>query len=236
MRECVWQDLGRIEYAAALEVQREVVERRKRDEAPDHLLLVEHPHVITLGRNGQRENLLAAEEHLQRAGVAFYPTDRGGDITYHGPGQLVGYPILGLKHWKRDVVAYLRALEQVLIDALGEFGIAAGRAEGMTGVWVEAPTGPAKIAAIGVHISRWVTSHGFALNVTTDLSYFQYIIPCGLAGKPVTSMKRLLGADPGRERVLSAVVRQFGRTFARRMVPAPPWTASKSQTEVLCQT
>ena len=221
MPECLWADLGRMHYAAALDLQRDRVERRQRGEIPDMLLLLEHPHVITLGRTGRRENLLAGEEHLRRAGVEFYSTDRGGDITYHGPGQLVGYPILDLRYWKRDVAAYLRALEEALIGALGEFGIRAGRVEGMTGVWAEG----AKIAAMGVHISRWVTSHGFALNVNTDLTYFQYIIPCGLAGKAVTSMERLRGAAPVRERVIAAVVEHFGRTFDRQMTA-----------EVLCPT
>jgi lipoyl(octanoyl) transferase len=220
MVECVWRDLGRLEYGAAFELQHELVERRKRDEIPDQLLLVEHPHVITLGRNGKPEHLLAGEEHLRKAGIAFYPTDRGGDITYHGPGQLVGYPILDLKQWKRDVVEYLRAIEQALIGALREFGLRGERAAGMTGVWVNG----AKVAAIGVHLSRWVTSHGFALNVTTDLSYFQYIVPCGLS-KPVTSLEKLLGRDPGRGEVMAAVVQHFGEVFGRQMM-----------VEELCQT
>lgn len=215
MAECVWRDLGRMEYGAAVDLQRQLVEGRKRDEIADQLLFVEHPHVITLGRNGKPEHLLGGD------GIAFYETDRGGDITYHGPGQLVGYPILDLKRWKRDVVKYLRAIEEVLIGALGEFGLDGEREAGMTGVWVKG----AKVAAIGVHISRWVTSHGFALNVTTDLRYFQYIVPCGLA-RPVTSMERLLGADPGWDRVRAAVARQFGRVFEREM----------SEVEVLCQT
>src|SRR5262249_44728299 len=146
----------------------------------DQLLLLEHPHVITLGRNGSLDNLLADDQVLDRAGVAYFPTDRGGDITYHGPGQLVGYPILDLNDWKRDVHAYVRAIEQTIIDTLADYGIVAGRITGLTGVWVDGR----KIAAIGVHISRWVTSHGFALNVATDLSYFQYIVPCGLT-RPV---------------------------------------------------
>src|SRR5574341_990063 len=183
MRRCELRDLGRVEYGQAFELQRELVARRKAGLIPDQLLIVEHPHVITLGRNGRSEHLLAGEAALRRAGVSFYPPDRGGDITYHGPGQVVGYPILDLRDWKRDVVAYVRALEQALIDALAEFDIAAGRMAGWTGVWVEGQ----KIAAIGVHISRWVTSHGFALNVATDLAYFQYIVPCGLR-QPVTSM------------------------------------------------
>jgi len=223
MVECAWRDLGRMDYAAAFELQRNLVEQRKRAEIPDHLLLVEHPHVITLGRNAKREHLLAGAGDLRRAGVAIEETDRGGDITYHGPGQLVGYPIVDLRGWKRDVVEYVRALEEVLIGVLGEFGIPAQRAAGMTGVWAEG----SKIAAIGVHISRWVSSHGFALNVTTDLKYFQYIVPCGLAGRPVTSMERLLGAGPGREPVMAAVVRHFGNVFTRQMAACD---------EVLCRT
>jgi len=220
MPECVWTDLGRLDYGAALERQRELVERRKQRETPDQLLLVEHPHVITLGRNGRGEHLLAGEDDLRRAGIALHETDRGGDITYHGPGQLVGYPILDLREWKRDVVGYVRALEAVLIGALAEFGIAGERAAGRTGVWVKG----AKIAAIGVHISRWVTSHGFALNVTTDLSYFRYIVPF-VVSQPVTSMHNVLGSYPDREQVMDAVVRQFGREFGREM-----------RAEVLCQT
>ena len=132
MRSCLWRDLGRIDYAEAFELQRALVDRRKRGEIPDQFLIVEHPHTITLGRNGRMENLLAREEILERTGVAFHPTDRGGDITYHGPGQIVGYPILDLREWKRDVVAYVRAIEQVIIDALAEFGISAGREAGAT--------------------------------------------------------------------------------------------------------
>jgi len=214
MRSCLWRDLGRIDYAEAFELQRALVDRRKRGEIPDQFLIVEHPHTITLGRNGRMENLLAREEILERTGVAFHPTDRGGDITYHGPGQIVGYPILDLREWKRDVVAYVRAIEQVIIDALADFGLKAGRVPGMTGVWVDG----AKIAAIGVHISRWVTSHGFALNAATDLSYFQYIVPCGLV-KPVTSMA-VLGAGAARENVIDRLVFHFGRVFECDMARA----------------
>jgi lipoyl(octanoyl) transferase len=212
MHSCSWRDLGRVEYPEAFELQQTLVERRKRGEIPDQFLLVEHPHTITLGRNGRMENLLAREEILERAGVAFHPTDRGGDITYHGPGQIVGYPIVDLREWKRDVVAYVRAIEQVMMDALADFGLDAGRVAGMTGVWVDG----GKIAAIGVHISRWVTSHGFALNVSTDLSYFQYIVPCGLL-RPVTSMTAL-GVPARRENVIERLVCHFGRVFDRRMV------------------
>jgi len=214
MRSCTWRDLGRIDYAEAFELQRALVDQRKRGEIPDQFLIVEHPHTITLGRNGHMENLLAHGEILDRAGVAFHPTDRGGDITYHGPGQIVGYPILDLREWKRDVVAYVRAIEQVIIDALADFGLKAGRVPGMTGVWVDG----AKIAAIGVHISRWVTSHGFALNAATDLSYFQYIVPCGLV-KPVTSMA-VLGAGAARENVIDRLVFHFGRVFECDMARA----------------
>lgn len=212
MRDCEVHDLGRLGYAEAFAVQRDLVEKRKRAEIPDQLLFVEHPHVITMGRNGHVSNLLASEEALRRAGVEFHHTDRGGDVTYHGPGQVVGYPIFDLREWKRDVVAYLRALEQVIIDALGGFGIAAGRLSGATGVW----TGDAKIAAMGVHISRWVTSHGFALNVSTDLEYFRYIVPCGLT-KPVTSMAAL-GCSASRGEVIEALVREFPRQFGSVIV------------------
>jgi lipoyl(octanoyl) transferase len=214
MRKCELRDLGRIGYGEAFELQRELVEKRKQGAIPDQLLIVEHPHVITLGRNGKMANLLASEEALARAGVSFFPTDRGGDITYHGPGQVVGYPILDLREWKRSVVGYVHTIEQVIIDALEDFGIEAGRLDGATGVWV----GGRKVAAIGVHISRWVTSHGFALNHATDLSYFQYIVPCGLT-KPVTSMAQL-GAKPARAEVVASLARHFGRNFQVEIVEA----------------
>jgi lipoate-protein ligase B len=206
-RICELHDLGRIPYTAAYLHQRALVDSRKKGEIPDQLLFVEHPHVITMGRNGHAENMLAGEELLSRAGIEFQQTDRGGDVTYHGPGQIVAYPILDLREWKRDVVAYVRGIEQVIIDALAQFGIEAGRMAGATGVW----TGGAKVAAIGVHISRWVTSHGFALNVDTDLSYFQYIVPCGLT-KPVTSMRQL-GSAAERGEVVDALAAAFGRYF-----------------------
>jgi lipoyl(octanoyl) transferase len=207
MFRCEVRDLGRTGYAEAFEMQRLLAEQRKRAEIPNQLLFVEHPHVITLGRNGQLQNLLASEEVLRRAGIEFHETDRGGDITYHGPGQIVGYPIFDLREWHRDVGKYLRAMEQAIIDTLAEFDIQAGRVEKATGVWVKG----AKIAAIGVHLSRWVTSHGFALNVSTDLRYFQYIVPCGLT-KPVTSMYAL-GCRAERENVQRVLARQFALHF-----------------------
>jgi len=207
MRKCEWRDLGRVDYQRAFELQQQLVEDRKHDQIPDQFLIVEHPHTITMGRNGHTEHLLAGPDALERAGISFHETDRGGDVTYHGPGQIVGYPIVDLRSWKRDVVAYVRSIEQVLIDALADFGIAAGRLHGCTGVWVAGE----KIAAIGVHISRWITSHGFALNHTTDLSYFRYIVPCGLA-KPVTSMAKL-GVSASREEVVERLIVHFGKVF-----------------------
>jgi len=205
------RDLGLLAWDEAFNEQRKLVELRKSGAISDQLLIVEHPHVVTMGRNGHRENMLEEPEVLARAGISFFETDRGGDVTYHGPGQIVGYPILDLREWKRDVHAYVRAIEQVIIDTLGGFGIAAGREAGATGVWTDA----GKIAAIGVHISRWVTSHGFALNVDTDLNYFRYIVPCGLT-RPVTSM-RSLGSRAERGEVVAALIQNFGRVFERQM-------------------
>jgi lipoyl(octanoyl) transferase len=213
-RPCGYVDLGNMEYGAAWDVQRQMVAERKQGVIGDCLLFAEHPHVITMGRVAKEQHLLVSRQQLERAGIALWETDRGGDITYHGPGQVIGYPIFDLKEWKRDVVAYLRVLEQALIEAVGEFGIAAERLPGCTGVWA----GGAKLAALGVHVSRWVTSHGFALNVTTDLRRFDYIVPCGLS-KPVTSIERLLGEAPPRAAVLEAITRHFGRVFGRTMTP-----------------
>ena len=207
-RLCEARDLGRMRWAEAYALQQQLAEQRKRQEIPDQLLFVEHPHVVTMGRNGQMKNLIASEDILARTGIDFHHTNRGGDVTYHGPGQLVGYPILDLNDWKRDVHAYVRAVEQTIIDTIGVFGLRGERVEGATGVWVNG----AKICAIGVHISRWVTSHGFALNVDTDLQYFQYIIPCGLT-LPVTSM-RALGVGASMDEVKLALRQQFAKVFA----------------------
>jgi lipoyl(octanoyl) transferase len=207
MRSCTVREPGRVSYGDALALQQELVAQRKQGVIGDQLLLLEHAHVITLGRNGHMSNLLASPEILERAGISFFPTDRGGDVTYHGPGQLVGYPILDLREWKRDVGAYVRGIEQAIIDTLADYGIEAGRIPKLTGVWV----GERKIAAIGIHISRWVTSHGFALNVSTDLSYFHYIVPCGL-DRPVTSMRQL-GIEAGLDEVGRRLTRHFQRIF-----------------------
>jgi lipoyl(octanoyl) transferase len=203
-------------YADALAVQQRLVELRKRGEGVDTLVFVEHPHVVTMGRNGSERNILASSDVLARTGIDYFETNRGGDVTYHGPGQLVGYPILDLREWRRDVHAYFSGVEQSLIDALAAFGICAERMHerGCEGVWVKGE----KIAAIGIHISRWITSHGFALNIDTDLNYFKYIVPCGLT-KPVTSLRRL-GCQAGREEVMSAVAASFANVFGYELAAA----------------
>lgn len=210
---CVWQDLGVVDYQEAWDLQLEHVERLKSGEGEDRLFLLEHPHVVTFGRNGKDENLLASRDQLARLGVQYRETNRGGDVTYHGPGQLVCYPIMDLKRWKRDVGAYLRALEEVLIRTLADYGIKGRRDSGATGVWV----GEAKVAAMGIHLSRWVTSHGFALNVTTDLDYFRHIVPCGLT-RPVTSLTKLLGQAPDVTELRARLIGHFGTVFDREMI------------------
>ncbi len=213
MKICQSVDLGLIGYAEAWALQKRVVAARKAGAIEDVLLLCEHPHVITQGRNGRRENLLASEHVLQQKGVEFHATDRGGDITYHGPGQIVGYPILNLGAIRRDVVWYVRMLEEAMIQATGELGVAAKRVEGKTGIWVKSENAEEKLAAIGVHISRWVTSHGFAYNVSTDLRYFDLIVPCGIADCKATSLEKLLGRSVKREEIAPRIARHFGEVF-----------------------
>ncbi len=210
--------LGRIDYATALELQRSLVELRKRGEIGDVLLLLEHAPVITLGRNARAEHVLASREQLAACGVELFECDRGGDVTYHGPGQLVGYPIFDLRGFtpKIGAVEFVRWLEEVLIRTCADFGIAARRVAGRTGVWTE--RSDAKIAAIGVHISRGVTSHGFALNVSTDLEAFELIVPCGIADKSVTSLARELGSAPPPENVAQSVSRNFGAIFQSQIL------------------
>ncbi|MCS7042415.1 MAG: lipoyl(octanoyl) transferase LipB [Bryobacteraceae bacterium] len=213
MRNFEVRELGLVPYGQAWDLQRELERRRKAGEIPDQLLLLEHPHVLTLGRNGKPEHLLVSRERLAELGIEFYEIDRGGDITYHGPGQIVGYPVIDLREWKRDVVAYVRGIEEVIIRALARFGIESWREPGATGVWTRA----GKICAIGVHISRWVTTHGFALNWTTDLKYYQYIVPCGLP-RPVTSMEAL-GVRPERGAVHQALIENFAEVFNYETAP-----------------
>jgi lipoyl(octanoyl) transferase len=229
--------LGRIPYAEALEIQRRVVEARKQGLIADTLLLLEHPPVLTLGRNASRENVLLSEHMLARRGIEVHEVNRGGDVTYHGPGQLVGYPIVDLRGdlpGKRGPhlgpVDFVRLVEEVLIRACADFGVMAKRIPKCTGVWTFAGGGESgsgdnsiperKIAAIGVHVSQGVTSHGFALNVTTDLRDFDWIVPCGIRDKGVTSLE--LEADsasqPDMERAVNSVARSFGRVFGRQMV------------------
>jgi len=216
--------LGRIDYATALELQRSLVELRKRGEIGDVLLLLEHTPVITLGRNAKAEHVLASREQLAARGVEVFECDRGGDVTYHGPGQLVGYPIFDLRGFTTPegprktlgAVEFVRRLEEVLIRTCADFGIVARRVAGRTGVWTE--HSDAKIAAIGVHISRGVTSHGFALNVSTDLDAFQLIVPCGIADKSVTSLGRELGTAPALEKVAESAARNFGAVFPSQVL------------------
>src|ERR1700682_6030096 len=218
MKTCLAVDASCLEYANAYSLQKRLVAARQASLIPDVLLLCEHPHVITLGRNGKRVHLLASENLLHEMGVDFFTTDRGGDITYHGPGQIVGYPVLQLAEMRRDLVWYVRQLEEAMIRSSVELGIDAGRLPGKTGVWVPAE-GPAreKLAAIGVHVSRWVTSHGFAYNVSTELRYFDLIVPCGIADRRVTSVERVLGRPVSTMDVRRHLVKHFGDVLARDM-------------------
>jgi lipoyl(octanoyl) transferase len=233
LNPCHIVDLGLMGYAEAYALQKRVVAARKANVIEDVLLLCEHPHVITLGRNGKRENLLASEPVLRQKGVEFHASDRGGDITYHGPGQIVGYPILNLSAIRRDVVWYVRMLEEAMIRATAEFGIAAERVAGKTGIWVDveesssslatrhSPPGTSeKLAAIGVHISRWVTSHGFAYNVSTDLRYFDLIVPCGIADCKATSLEKLLGRNVEEKEVAPRIANHLGKLFGLELKEA----------------
>ena len=203
--------LGVVPYGDALVLQRELVERRKAGGIPDQLLLLQHPPVITLGvkTRNDRSHVLASEEALSTRGVEVFESGRGGDVTFHGPGQIVGYPILDLRPDRSDVHRYVRDLEEVLIRTLHTFGVNADRTPGLTGVWV----GRDKVAAIGVRIARWVTSHGFALNVNTDLSHFDLIVPCGIRDRGVTSLQRLVGQTVELDTVEDRIVAAFAEVF-----------------------
>src|SRR5437762_7591452 len=213
-------DLGLLGYTQAYALQKRVVAARKAGAVEDVLLLCEHAHVITLGRNGKLENLLASEHVLRQKGVEFHATDRGGDITYHGPGQIVGYPILNLGAIRRDVVWYVRTLEEAMIRATAEFGIAAQRVAGKTGIWVRTENSEEKLGAIGVHISRWVTSHGFAYNVSTDLRNFDWIVPCGIADRKATSLEKLLGRSVEEKEVAPRIANYLGELLELEMKEA----------------
>ena len=225
MRTLTIRRLGQVPYEAAVELQRQQVEARRAGNIGDTLLLLEHPPVITLGvsARGRRSNILASEDDLARAGVAVHETGRGGDVTYHGPGQLVGYPILDLRPDRCDVHRYVRDLEEALIAAIRRFGVTGRRVAGLTGVWTGAAGTEAKVAAIGVRISRWITSHGFALNVGTDLAHFGLIVPCGIADRGVTSLEVLLGRHVPMWEVEDAVIGGLAEVFeARIMTPDAP--------------
>jgi lipoyl(octanoyl) transferase len=202
-------DLGKTEYESCWKLQRELFDLRLADAIPDTLLLTEHQPVYTIGRSGDPNHLLAGLAELQEKGIALFYNDRGGDITYHGPGQLVGYPILDLHNHYLDLHRYLRDIESVIINVLGHFGIRGSRIEGYTGVWV----GNDKVCAIGIKSSRWVTMHGFALNVCTDLSYFDRIIPCGIFEKGITSIQELLGRTVTTSEVIPELLREFAGVF-----------------------
>jgi len=224
-RKIWWTDWGLTPYKEALERQHRLFDRIKEIKiknrrensnipTPNYFVFTAHPHVYTLGKSGKEEHLLLPVEMLNQKGVEFIHTDRGGDITYHGPGQIVGYPIMDLDNFGIDIIRYIRLLEEVIIRVLADYGIAGERSPGETGVWVEAGTPRArKICAIGVRTSRWVTMHGFALNVLTDLRYFDYIIPCGIRNKGVTSMEKELGFRPNIEEVKANILEKFARVF-----------------------
>lgn len=203
--------LGRVSYGKALELQKKLEKQLIAEPGPDKLLLLEHPHIFTIGRRAQESGVLATAELLKRLGVEVFETDRGGKVTYHGLGQLVGYPIVKLSPDREDVHKYVRDLEEVLIRTLDDLGISAFRIEGLTGVH----TGEGKVAAIGVHIKRWVTTHGFALNVNTDLSYYNWIIAC--EGEPVTSIDKLLGREIGLAEVEDLIIENFKNVFEMKL-------------------
>lgn len=210
--------LGRVPYGEALALQRDLVEARKAGLIPDTLLLLEHPHVLTRGvRRGGPSSILATPERLSTLDVEVFETGRGGDVTYHGPGQVVGYPILDLRPDRQDVHRYVRDLEEVLIRTCADFSVSAGRLQGLTGAWVDRPgVGFEKIAAIGVRIARWITSHGFAFNVNADLEFFKLIVPCGIADRGVTSLQALTGQPVDITSVENRLLAHFGDVFDRQ--------------------
>ncbi len=232
-KQVFFQDLGQKEYKEVWDYQESLLEAKveKKTEARSHsdhpdyaaagirndLLFVEHPLVYTLGKTGHEENVLISEEEREELGIEYFRINRGGDITFHGPGQIVGYPILDLEQFKPDLGWYLRNLEQVIIDTVAEYGIEAGRSAGETGVWV-APGHTRKICAMGIRCSRWITMHGFALNVSTDLDYFNFIVPCGIQGKGATSIEKEIGRKVGIEEVKARLRKHFERIFEVEIV------------------
>ncbi len=221
-------NLGRTSYAGCWDLQKNLSHARQSGGRGDMLLLTEHEHVYTLGKGANDDHLLAGDDELRATGAEVFHIDRGGDITYHGPGQIVGYPILDLRNHKEDLHWYLRSLEETIIRTLSQFGIEGGREEGMTGVWVKGE----KIAAIGVKVSRWITMHGFALNVSTDLSRFDRIIPCGIFHKGVTSMERVTGSRVAMEEVRTAIVEAFAGVFTLSPVKREELLMAPAETHV----
>ncbi len=240
MESILFQDLGNVAYDTAWDYQEQLMkvsldakaqwyntpelERVKGPETVHHLLFCEHPHVYTIGKSGHMENLLVNNAMLKELNVSFFKTNRGGDITYHGPGQIVGYPILDLERFFTDLGRYMRNLEEVMIRVLATYGIEAGRLPGSTGVWLDAdvPGKARKICAMGVKCSRWVTIHGFALNVNTDLNYFNYIVPCGITDKSVTSLQKELGRPVDEQEVKEKLIYEFGQVFGAEMIIEKP--------------
>ena len=239
MKEVQFQDIGTVDYGAAWDFQTELftatvdqklVNRKtpeKAQETEDHLIFVEHPPVFTLGKSGKEDHLLVDQAKLEAEGISYYPVNRGGDITYHGPGQIVGYPILDLDHYFTDIHKYLRYLEEAVIATLAHYGLVAGRSEGETGVWLDAGTPFArKICAMGVKASRWTTMHGFAFNVNTDLKHFNLIVPCGISDKAVTSLHIELGRTLDLEEVKGVLKANFEKQFGCTLVPTTkPYTS-----------
>ena len=232
MRKVQFQDIGRVSYGTAWDFQTELftetvdlkLANRKHpenaQETTDHFLFVEHPPVFTLGKSGKMEHLLVDQEQLENDGFEFFPVNRGGDITYHGPGQIVGYPIIDLDHYFTDIHKYLRYLEEVIISTLVDYGLKAGRSDGETGVWLDEGTPFArKMCAMGVKASRWTTMHGFALNVNADLSHFDYIVPCGISDKKVTSLHVELGREVDLQEVKDKIKFYFEKQFDCQFIP-----------------
>jgi lipoyl(octanoyl) transferase len=232
MRKVQFQDIGRVSYGTAWYFQTELftetvdlkLANRKHpetaQETTDHFLFVEHPPVFTLGKSGKMEHLLVDQEQLEKDGFEFFPVNRGGDITYHGPGQIVGYPIIDLDHYFTDIHKYLRYLEEVIISTLADYGLKAGRSDGETGVWLDEGTPFArKMCAMGVKASRWTTMHGFALNVNADLSHFDYIVPCGISDKKVTSLHVELGREVDLQEVKDKIKFYFEKQFDCQFIP-----------------
>ncbi len=234
MQKIYFQDLGIAEYGKAWQLQEEVLQkglsikslRRTEPESvqdeviTNHLLFCEHPHVYTLGKSGHIENLLINDTRMEELGVSFFKTNRGGDITYHGPGQIVGYPLLDLEQFFTDLGRYMRSLEEVIIRTIAHYGIEGGRLEGSTGVWLD-PEDPAKarkICAMGVRCSRWITIHGFALNVNTDMKFFDYMVPCGISDKGVTSIQKELGHEVDEQEVKEILKKEFGNVFESEII------------------